>query len=265
MGLTGNVLVGDAEITLGVGIDARVIGYTVDGVTMTVGSSFFDAKVEENEGTIIRRLTDQEVKVSLNVAEATIANLAAAIPGCELTAANIVTIGGEDLQETRLTLRGTTVLGRDRVIVLTSVNPTGEVTTPYKKGEITVVPMVFSALVDDDGEFGSVLDAIAASPELDLPGTPPTTNGAGTQIIVTFDVAMAVSTDKENEFWFTRDGAAGELFTSAVTAGAVITLVPASAILHGEVILLYYTLGTVLSAAGGVLQSFADEPVTNIV
>ena len=260
MGDTANVLVGVAEITLGVGVSASVIGYTVDGVNMTVSSSFFDAKVEENEGTIIRRLTDQEVKVSLNVAEGTLANLGAAIPGSDELVAGTLTIGGQDLQEHRLTLRGTTPAGRDRVIVLTSVNPTGEVTTPYKKGEVTVVPMTFSALVDDSSEFGSVTDAAAAAPTF----VSAETDDSGTEIEITFSGNMADPTGKHLEFWWTRDGAA-EAFLSCAVAGTIITLEvdPLDPVLNGEVLTVSYVLGTVMSAAGGILDSFAGETVVN--
>jgi len=256
---TANVLVGTAEITLGVGVEAIVIGYTVDGVTMSVGSSLADIKVEENEGTLIRRLTDQEVKVTLNVAEGALANLAAAIPGCGY-ADPIVTIGGSALQEHRLTLEGVNPAGYPRVIVLTSVNPTGEVTTPYKKGELSVVPMTFSALVDDSGEFGSVLDAAAVPPVF----VSAETDDSGTEIEVTFDVNIADPIGKHLEFWWTRDGGE-EAFLSCAVAGAVVTLEvdPLDPILHGEALTVSYALGSVLSAAGGVLASFAGETVTN--
>ena len=260
MGVTGNVLVGVSEITLGVGVSASVIGYTVDGVNMTVSSSFFDAKVEENEGTIIRRLTDQEVKVALNVAEGTLANLQAAIPGSDYTDP-VVTIGGYALQEYRLTLRGTTPAGRDRVIVLTSVNPTGEVTTPYKKGEVTVVPMTFSALVDDSSVFGSVTDAAAAAPTV----VSAANNAAGTQIDVTFNKNIADPAGKHLEFWFTQN-AAERAFSAASVVNAVVTLtVSGAAIGAGTTILTNYRLGTVMASDGGILDTFLGQATTNNV
>jgi len=262
MGTTANVLVGVAEITLGVGVDASVIGYTVDGVNMTVSSSFFDAKVEENEGTVIRRLTDQEVKVSLNVAEGTLANLAAAIPGCDLTGA-VITIGGSALQEHRLTLRGTTPAGRDRVIVLTSVNPTGEVATPYKKGEVTVVPMTFSALVNDSSEFGSVTDASAVAPTLTVGADTHAETPGGTFIHAKFSVNMANPAGKHLEFWFTEATVGTRAFSAAALDGldTIKLTVSGAAIGAGHALALYYTLGTVMSAAGGILDSFSAQTV----
>ena len=262
MGDTANVLVGVAEITLGVGVSSNVIGYTVDGVNMTISSSFFEAKVEEVGGTVIRRLTDQEVKVSLNVAEGTMANLAAAIPGAVATSAAITTIGGGTLQERRLTLKGVTPSGRSRVIVLTKVNPSGEVAMPYKKGEVTVIPMTFSALVDDSSVFGSVTDAAAAPPTLTV-GADTKSNAGGTAIEAKFSAAMADPAGKHLEFYFTEADTAGfRAFSLASVAGDTITLtVSGAAITSGKALALYYVLGTVLSTAGGILNSFSNQAV----
>lgn len=264
---TANVLVGVAEITLGVGINANVIGYTVDGVNMTVRSTFFDAKVEENEGTLIRRLTDQEVTVTLNVAEGTLANLAAAIPGCSLDVpTDTLTIGGIDLQEHRLTLRGTTPAGRDRVIVLNSVNPTGEVTTPYKKGDITVVPMTFSALVDDDEEFGSILDAADDPPTLVTGETGAETRvpADGETVIAVFNDPMGAVIGKFDEFWFNCSITGERLFDLATVSANEITLrVLGNAIKQTATITLSYRLGTVISSTRGVLDTFLGSAVDN--
>jgi len=156
MGTAANVLVGVASVTIG----ETEVGYTADGVTMTVSSDFFDVKVEELVGTIKRVLVDQEIEVALNMAEGSLANMAEAIPGSSL-ADSILTLGGAALQEKALVLVGTNPAGFDRTITLTLVNPVGAVGMPYKKGEITVVPVTFKALVDDSGEFGTVEDAAA--------------------------------------------------------------------------------------------------------
>jgi len=156
MGTIANVLVGVAEVQ----IDSTPVGYTADGVTMSVRSDFADIKVEELAGTIKRVLTDQQVQVTLNLAEGTLANLSKAIPGSQL-AGSTLTLGGGDLQEVEIKLIGTNPAGFARTITLTACNPTGEVGIPYKKGEISVIPVTFSALVDDSGEFGTIVDAAA--------------------------------------------------------------------------------------------------------
>ncbi len=261
MATTANVLVGDAEITLGVGINAVVIGYTVDGVDMTISSELADIKVEDNEGTLIRRLVDQEVQVTLNVGEGTLVNLEAAIPGSSL-ADPILTIGGTTLQSSRLTLVGTNPAGYPRVIVLTEVNPTGEVATPYKKGDVSVVPMTFSALIDDSSNFGTVTDAAAVAPTL-VVGVNTKSNAAGTIIEADFTVNMTAPAGKHLEFWFTEVGVA-RAFSLAAIGGAPTTIdltVSGVAIAGAAALKLYYALGTVTSVATGVLASFANQTV----
>jgi len=174
MGVTANVLVGSATVTitcaaaqsggLQEAATATITGfYTVDGVTVTVRSSFADIKVEENVGTIIRRLVDQEVDVTLTFAEAELDNLVAAIPGSSISGA-VVTIGGGFstdplLQIFELDVEGIDPAGAARTWNFPEVNPTGEVGIPYKKGEISVIPVKFSALVADTGIFATVTDA----------------------------------------------------------------------------------------------------------
>jgi hypothetical protein len=154
MGTAANVLIGVASVTIG----ETAVGYTADGVMMTVSSDFFDAKVEEIVGTIKRVLVDQEVEVTLNMAEGSLANMAEAIPGSSLDT-NTLTLGGAALQEKALVLVGKNPAGFDRTITLTLVNPVGAVGIPYKKGEISVVPVTFKALADDSGEFGTIVDS----------------------------------------------------------------------------------------------------------
>ncbi len=261
MGTVANVLVGDASITLGVGVLARVIGYTVDGATMTVRTSKADIKVEEDDGTIIRRLIDQEVDVTLNVAEGAMADLAAAIPGAVATSPTITTIGGGTLQSHRLTLVGINPAGLPRVIVLTAVNPTGEVGVPYKKGEVSVVPMTFSALVSNVGVFGSLTDAAAVAPTL-VVGVNTKSNAGGTAIEAKFSVNMANPAGKHLEFWFTEQDTGIRAFSAATVAGDTMTLtVTGVPITAGKLLALYYALGTITSVATGVLASFAAQTV----
>ena len=269
MGTTANVLVGDAEITLGVGILARVIGFTVDGVSMSVRSTMANIKVEEHNGTLIRRLTDQEVDVTLNVAEGTLANLTAAIPGAVATTGAITTIGGGALQAHRLTLRGLNPAGKERVIILNNVNPTGEVTTPYKKGDVSVVPMTFSALVSDAGVFGTKYDAGAVPPTL-VVGASTKSAANGLTIDALFSTPMAAvigvgGITTASEFWFTEADfvpTTTRYFSGASVAGSTITLtVTGVAITVGKALRLFYALGSVTSTATGVLASFADQVV----
>jgi len=264
MGTKANVLIGTVEITLGVGVDAQVVGYTSDGVNIVFRSDFFDVKSEEVVGTLKRYPIDQGIEVSLNMAEGTLASLAAAIPGSSLTGATL-TLGGSTLQEHRLTLRGTAPNGKDRVIILTLVNPTGEVAVPYKKGEISIVPVVFSALVDDSGEFGEITDAQADAPTL-VVGVDTKSNAAGTVIEAKFSKSMADPTGKHLEFYFTEaDFGSTRAFSSAALHSGDDTIIDLTvdgvAITSLKDLALYYVLGSVKSADGGILRSFSDQTV----
>jgi len=266
MGNRAYVLVGVAEVTLGVGVNAKSVGYTTDGVVMTTRSDFYDAKVDENVGTVLRRLTDQDITVSLNMAEGTLAAMAEAIPGSSLVT-NTLTIGGAALQTQRLTLLGKSPNGRERVIVLKEVNPTGEVAVPYKKGEASIVPVTFSALVDDAMEFGHYFDAEAPPPTL-VVGADTKSNDAGTEIEAKFSKNMAGPEGKHEEFWFTEaDFATPDNIRtfSAVTldgdASVIILTVEGTAIEQGKALKLFYRMGTVHSANLGALRSFEDKTV----
>jgi hypothetical protein len=153
---SANVLVGVAAVSFG-GTD---LGWCEDGVTMTISTDVADIKVEEIIGTLKRVVTDQNITVTLNMAEGTIANLSNAIPQSTL-ASSTLTLGGGTYQSGALVLVGKNPGGYARTITLTKVNPTGDVGIPYKKGEISVIPVTFSALVSDDGTFGTIVDATA--------------------------------------------------------------------------------------------------------
>jgi hypothetical protein len=175
MGTKANVLVGVAAVTITTALlksgglkEASIATiatfYTIDGVQMSIKSSFANVKVEEVVGTIKRRLTDQEVDFTFTFAEGALANLVAAIPGSAINVAGtIVTIGGGQagaplLQEFALTIVGIDPAGTPRTIVVTAVNPTGEVGIPYKKGEVSVIPVTFSCIVADTGIFCTITD-----------------------------------------------------------------------------------------------------------
>jgi len=261
-----NVLVGAAAITIGVGVLAKVVGYTIDGVSMAVKSSFADIKVHELEGTPIRKLVDQELSVTLNMAEGDLASLVAAIPGSSLvTATSTLTLGAAALALGRLTLVGTDPAGYPRLIILDDVNPTGEVGMVYKKGEVSVVPVTFSALVADAGTFGSVVDAAAAAPTLTV-GADTKSNAGGTIIEAKFSGAMADPAGKHLEFWFTEaDTAGNRAFSAAALKGGDNTTieltVSGAAITAGKALALYYARGSEFSAAGGLLASFTAQTV----
>lgn len=157
MGTIANVLVGVAAVTWDFGGTPVVLGYTEDGVTMTISTDFFDVNVEEVIGSIHRVMTHQEIVVTLNMAESSLANMLIAVPGSSLAGA-VLTLGNGSLGEEPLQLVGTNPAGNARTILLTEVNPVGEVGIPYKKGAVSIVPVSFKALVQAAGTFGTLTD-----------------------------------------------------------------------------------------------------------
>ncbi|MFA5558622.1 MAG: hypothetical protein WDA59_04070 [Methanofastidiosum sp.] len=154
MASSANVLVGVASVSF----DSAPLGWTTDGVTLTINTEVADIKVEEVIGTIKRVVTDQSIEVTLNMAEGTLDNLAKAIPNSSLSSSTI-TLGGGTYQSGALVLIGKNPAGFNRTITLTKVTPIGSIGIPYKKGEISVIPVTFSALVGDTGQFGTIVDA----------------------------------------------------------------------------------------------------------
>ena len=164
MGSKTNILVGVASITVttisGHPTGPVTVGYTADGAVLTVKSEFATVKAEEVNGPLKRVITGQEVEVTLNMLEGTLDNLAMAIPGSSLAAA-VLTIGGDVLSEYSMVLVGKNPAGFNRTVALHHVNAVGEVGIPFKKGEASVVPVTFSCLVHDAGDFGTITDAAA--------------------------------------------------------------------------------------------------------
>ncbi len=154
MGAAGYVLVGVASVSL----DGVSLGYTADGVRLSIRSQFNDIKTINLVGTKKRVLVDQAVDVVVNLAEGSLANMAEAIPGSSLVGSTL-TLGGSDLQEGTLVLVGKGPQGKTRTVTITEVNPTGDVGIPYRKNQASVVPVTFSAIVQSDGTFGTIVDA----------------------------------------------------------------------------------------------------------
>lgn len=157
-----NVLVGVVSVKFTPsGLTETFLGWTADGVTMTITSEETDIKVEDVVGPIKRVLVDQSIEVALNMAEGAMADMAKLIPGATESPAGTVNLGGGPLQTGELVLVGKNPAGYDRTITLTNVTPTGTQAIPYKRAEVSILPVTFLALVDLDGKFGTIVDSEA--------------------------------------------------------------------------------------------------------
>jgi len=94
-----------------------------------------------------------------------------------------------------------------------------------------------------------------------------TTNRAGTIITITFDKAMADPSGKHGEFSYKVDAGAAQSFSSAELASDTTKIkltCSGTRIRKGVTATVSYVAGTVVCAEGVALNSFTDEPVTNI-
>jgi hypothetical protein len=93
-----------------------------------------------------------------------------------------------------------------------------------------------------------------------------TTNSTGTTITVTFDKAMAITTEY-SKFTLLKNGTAISNAFTAITANGTnsydLTLTTSAVPGAGDVLTLSYTLGTIKSSDGAILAAFMSNPVTN--
>ena len=143
-----NITVGVATLyyhatagTAAAGITTEV-GYTEDGVNIEYNPTLADIKVEEDTFPVQRVITDEDMTVTCNMAEASLTNLEKAMSGAILAGA-VITIGGGLVQEIAIKIVGVAPSGGTRTIYLPYVNPMGTVGMAYRKGIKTVVPVSF--------------------------------------------------------------------------------------------------------------------------
>ncbi len=134
----------------------RDIGYTEDGVMMTLTTDTADIEVEEETFPIGRRIVKETAEFTVNMAESDMFNLALALPGSVLNG-NILTMGEGVMKTVNIKLSGITIDGFSREIFMPRATATGAVALPFKKGEKTVVPLTIQALKPQDGAAFTVV------------------------------------------------------------------------------------------------------------
>lgn len=154
-----NVLVGVAKLEFKYPVGGAYVeaGYTEDGVTMEYSADTSDVDVEEETFPIGRVITKETLSITCNMAEASLVNLDKAYAGSVLAGATI-TIGDGAIKEMSIKLTGTNPAGADRTIEIALATATGSVSTPYKKGEKSVVPVTFQAL-KGAGDVCTIVDS----------------------------------------------------------------------------------------------------------
>ncbi len=160
---TGNVLVGVCSIWTAPVATAQDTahgapwvesGYTEDGVMVTyTPTSVMDIDVEEETFSTKRVLEKEEVEITLNMAESTLANLDDAMAGAVLAGVT-VTLGGGVMKELAVEIIGVDMGDgglTDRIVYMGYANATGIVGMPYRKGTKTIVPVTFKGYLSAHG------------------------------------------------------------------------------------------------------------------
>jgi len=121
------------------------LGYSEDGVMLTYTAETTPIRVEEETIAIGAALTSEVIEITMNMAEASLANMNLAMCGA-VVSGNILTVGAGVLKTMNLMLEGLNPAGYKRQIFFPKAFTTGAVGMPFRKAEKTVVPVTFQAL-----------------------------------------------------------------------------------------------------------------------
>lgn len=121
------------------------VGYTEDGVTFTYSVEGNKIEVDEETFPVNWKISSEEVLVTCNMAQSSLANLNNAMAGSVLSG-SILTLGGGVSKQMNLKIEGIDPDGYKLAIFLPKVVATGNVATTYRKNEKNVVPVQYMAL-----------------------------------------------------------------------------------------------------------------------
>uniref|UniRef100_A0A6M3LU45 Uncharacterized protein n=1 Tax=viral metagenome TaxID=1070528 RepID=A0A6M3LU45_9ZZZZ len=162
MGFAANVLVGVATLSIkypigGVYVD---VGYTEDGVKFEYSVDKTQIRVEEKTYPLTQVINTEDLKVTANLAEATLHNLFVAIAGASQVG-NIITIGNGVDKEMSVKIVGINPAGFARTVEIPCAVASGTVGLSWRKNEKTVIPVTFDALESPAGNLCTITDAVA--------------------------------------------------------------------------------------------------------
>lgn len=132
-------------------------GFTSDGITITINQSFSEMRVDQLADRIGTKLTERELQLQANLAEATLANLTLGMNGGTITTGSGYSYyepvyDGSELQPVYIAVifdgyapaSAAGVSKRRRIILRKSIS-TENVESSYKKDELTLVPVTFTS------------------------------------------------------------------------------------------------------------------------
>lgn len=125
------------------------IGFTQDGIEYDYTPTWKDIMVDELMGPAKKILTAHKLVLTTKLAETTLANLNAAIPGSTLVSTTELTIGSVNAApEFVLGWRGPAPNGATRAALLTRVVSIGAVKAHYQRKDMVIYQTQFEALSD---------------------------------------------------------------------------------------------------------------------
>ena len=160
MGFSANVLVGVATLSIKYPIGGSYVdvGYTEDGVRFEYSAEKTTIRVEEKTYPISQVINTESLKVTANLAEATLHNLFIAMAGASQVG-NIITIGNGLDKEMSIKIVGKNPAGFNRTIEIPVAVASGTVGIAWRKNEKTVIPVTFEAMESPSGNLGTITDA----------------------------------------------------------------------------------------------------------
>lgn len=132
-------------------------GFTSDGITITTNQSFSEMRVDQLADRVGTKMTDRELSVQANLAEATLANFSLGFNGGTITTAAGYSYyepvyDGTELQPTYIAIlfdgyapSSSAGVSKRRRFLLRKVISTENVETAYKKDSLTLVPTTFTS------------------------------------------------------------------------------------------------------------------------
>jgi hypothetical protein len=132
-------------------------GFTNDGITITIEQEFAEMTVDQLADRVGRKLTGRSLNIQANLAEATLENFTLGLNGGTITTGAGYKLyepvyDGTELQPTYIAIlfdgyapASAAGVSKRRRFVLRKAIQTENVETAYKKGDMTLVPVTFSA------------------------------------------------------------------------------------------------------------------------
>lgn len=132
-------------------------GFTSDGITINIDQSFSEMRVDQLADRVGTKLTERQLTLQANLAEATLANLSLGFNGGTITTAASNSyyepvFDGTELQPVYIAVlfdgyapASSAGVSKRRRIILRKAISTESVETAYKKDGLTLVPVTFTS------------------------------------------------------------------------------------------------------------------------